>query len=137
MPDSMGKRKRRDVTARKHAAREERRVARAGRKKDREAGIIEPGPPIGPAEQSEFLVLEPEVDGEDAPRRRPPSRRPPRAEDRRRAEARSEVGGVRTRRARPRLSQAEVRSGITPVRRSGKRRGPDAVRRVLMSFGSN
>ena len=65
MPDSMGKRKRRDVTARKHAAREERRVARAGRKKDREAGIIEPGPPIGPAEQSEFLVLEPEVDGEE------------------------------------------------------------------------
>jgi hypothetical protein len=60
MPDSMGKRKRRDVTARKHAAREERRVARAGRKKDREAGIIEPGPPIGPAEQ-----MEPEVDGED------------------------------------------------------------------------
>ena len=66
MPDSMGKRKRRDVTARKHAAREERRVARAGRKTDREAGIIEPGPPIGPAEQSEFLVLEPEGDGEAA-----------------------------------------------------------------------
>jgi len=66
MPDSMGKRKRRDVTARKHAAREERRVARAGRKKDREAGLIEPGPPIGPAEQSEFLVLEPEGDGEAA-----------------------------------------------------------------------
>ena len=64
MPDSMGKRKRRDVTARKHAAREERRVARAGRKKDREAGLIEPGPPIGPAEQSEFLVVEPEGDGE-------------------------------------------------------------------------
>ena len=66
MPDSMGKRKRRDVTARKHAAREERRVARAGRKKDREAGLIEPGPPIGPAEQSEFLVIEPEGDGEGA-----------------------------------------------------------------------
>jgi hypothetical protein len=66
MPDSMGKRKRRDVTARKHAAREERRVARAGRKKDREAGLIEPGPPIGPAEQSEWLVLEPEADGEAA-----------------------------------------------------------------------
>ena len=61
MPDSMGKRKRRDVTARKHAAREERRVARAGRKKDREAGLIEPGPPIGPAEQSEFLVVDPEA----------------------------------------------------------------------------
>jgi hypothetical protein len=64
MPDSVGKRKRRDITARKHAAREERRVARAGRKKDREAGLIEPGPPIGPAEQSEFLVMEPEADGE-------------------------------------------------------------------------
>lgn len=55
MPDSVGKRKRRDVTARKHAAREERRVARASRKKDREAGLIEPGPPIGEAEQSEWL----------------------------------------------------------------------------------
>jgi hypothetical protein len=66
MPDSVGKRKRRDVTARKHAAREERRVARAGRKKDREAGIIEPGPPIGPAEQSEFLVVEPEANEADA-----------------------------------------------------------------------
>lgn len=66
MPDSVGKRKRRDVTARKHAAREERRVARAGRKKDREAGLIEPGPPIGPAEQSEFLVVEPEADADGA-----------------------------------------------------------------------
>ena len=55
MPDSVGKRKRRDVTARKHAAREERRLARASRKKDREAGLIEPGPPIGEAEQSEWL----------------------------------------------------------------------------------
>jgi hypothetical protein len=55
MPDSMGKRKRRDVTARKHAATEERRVARAARRKDRAAGLIEPGPPIGPAEQSEWL----------------------------------------------------------------------------------
>jgi len=55
MPDSLGKRKRRDVTAKKLAAREERRVARTARRKDREAGLIEPGPPIGPAEQSEFL----------------------------------------------------------------------------------
>jgi hypothetical protein len=55
MPDSVGKRKRRDVTARKAAAREERRLARASRKKDREAGLIEPGPPIGEAEQSEWL----------------------------------------------------------------------------------
>ncbi|HEY7659586.1 MAG TPA: hypothetical protein VIC58_03210 [Actinomycetota bacterium] len=55
MPDSVGKRKRRDVTARKAAAREERRLARTARKRDREAGLIEAGPPIGPAEQSEFL----------------------------------------------------------------------------------
>lgn len=65
MPDSVGKRKRRDVTARKAAAREERRLARASRKKDREAGLIEPGPPIGPAEQSEWLAPEPaEADGD-------------------------------------------------------------------------
>src|SRR4029450_10010325 len=38
----------------------------AGGGKDREAGLIAPGPPIGPAEQSEFLVVEPEGDGEAA-----------------------------------------------------------------------
>jgi hypothetical protein len=66
MPDSVGKRKRRDVTARKHAAREERRVARASRKKDREAGLIEPGPPIGEAEQSEWLRDLPEEEEAEA-----------------------------------------------------------------------
>jgi hypothetical protein len=55
MPDSIGKRKRKDVNAKKAAAREERRLARAERRRDREAGLIEPGPPIGPAEQSEWL----------------------------------------------------------------------------------
>jgi hypothetical protein len=55
MPDSFGKRQRRDVNARKAAAREERRVARAARRRDRAAGLIEAGPPIGPAEQQEFL----------------------------------------------------------------------------------
>jgi hypothetical protein len=55
MPESFGKRKRRDVTAKKAAAREERRVARAARRRDREAGLIEAGTPIGPAEQSEWL----------------------------------------------------------------------------------
>jgi hypothetical protein len=64
MPDSIGKRKRRDVNAKKAAAREERRVARAERRRPR-AGLIEPGPPIGPAEQAEFLVMPPEQD-EDA-----------------------------------------------------------------------
>jgi len=69
MPDSIGKRKRRDVTAKKAAAREERRLARAGRRRDREAGLIEPGPPIGPAEQSEWLVMpeEPEDASSEAP----------------------------------------------------------------------
>jgi hypothetical protein len=55
MPDSVGKRQRRDANAKKAVVREERRVARAARRKDREAGLIEAGPPIGPAEQSEFL----------------------------------------------------------------------------------
>jgi hypothetical protein len=55
MPDSYGKRARRDANAKKAVAREERRVARAQRRSDREAGLIEKGVPIGPAEQSEFL----------------------------------------------------------------------------------
>lgn len=94
MPDSMGKRKRRDVTARKHAAREERRVARAGRKKDREAGLIEPGPPIGPAEQSEFLVAEPEGDGEAAESQASGSRvSEPKAPEPAGADARGETEG--------------------------------------------
>ena len=65
MPDSIGKRKRRDVNAKKAAAREERRLARAERRRDREAGLIEPGPPIGPAEQSEWLTM-PEATEEPA-----------------------------------------------------------------------
>ena len=61
MPDSVGKRQRRDANAKKAVAREERRVARAARRKDREAGLIEAGPPIGPAEQSEFLPTREEL----------------------------------------------------------------------------
>jgi hypothetical protein len=60
MPDSVGKRQRRDANAKKAAAREERRLARAARRRDREAGLIEAGPPLGPAEQSEFLPARPE-----------------------------------------------------------------------------
>lgn len=55
MPDSLGKRQRRDANAKKLAAREERRVARSDRKRDRDAGLIDKGVPIGAAEQSEFL----------------------------------------------------------------------------------
>jgi hypothetical protein len=55
MPDSFGKRQRRDANAKKAVAREERRLARAARRRDRAAGLIEAGPPIGPAEQQEWL----------------------------------------------------------------------------------
>ncbi|HEX6332031.1 MAG TPA: hypothetical protein VF129_12210 [Actinomycetota bacterium] len=62
MPDSFGKRQRRDVNAKKAAAREERRLARAARRRDREAGLIEAGPPIGPAEQQEWLPTREELE---------------------------------------------------------------------------
>lgn len=68
MPESFGKRQRRDVTARKAAAREERRIARAKRREDREAGLIEPGPPLADPEPDVFDVpapsgSDPERDG--------------------------------------------------------------------------
>lgn len=50
MPDSYGKRQRRDVKAKKAVAREERRVARAQRDADRAAGLIEPGTKIEAAD---------------------------------------------------------------------------------------
>jgi hypothetical protein len=50
MPESFGKRQRRDVKNKKAVAREERRLARAQRKSDREAGLIEPGSPIQAAD---------------------------------------------------------------------------------------
>jgi hypothetical protein len=55
VPDSYGKRARRDANAKKQAARQARRDERAQRNRDREAGLIEKGVPIGPAEQAEFL----------------------------------------------------------------------------------
>lgn len=66
MADSAGKRQRRDVNARKAVAREERRVARTARRRDRAAGLIEPGPPIGPAEQHEWLPSRDELEAEAA-----------------------------------------------------------------------
>jgi len=47
MPESFGKRQRREVKAKKAAAREDRRVARNQRKDDRAAGIIPRGPEEG------------------------------------------------------------------------------------------
>jgi hypothetical protein len=46
VPETFGKRQRQNVKAKKAASREERRVARAQRKSDREAGLIEAGTPI-------------------------------------------------------------------------------------------
>lgn len=60
MPESFGKRRRRDVKAKKAAAREDRRRARAKRQADRAAGLIEAGPPIAPAEPAALGLLEPD-----------------------------------------------------------------------------
>jgi len=61
MPDSFGKRQRESGKARKAAAREERRLARAQRNADREAGLIEAGTPIEPSEPAALgLDVEPE-----------------------------------------------------------------------------
>jgi hypothetical protein len=46
MPDSFGKRQRREVKAKKAAAREERRLARNQRRHDRAAGILDVGAPL-------------------------------------------------------------------------------------------
>jgi hypothetical protein len=54
VPETFGKRQRQNVKARKAAEREERRVARAQRKSDREAGLIEAGPPIQANEPDDF-----------------------------------------------------------------------------------
>jgi hypothetical protein len=67
MPETFGKRQRTNVKQRKAAEREERRLARAQRKSDREAGLIEPGPPIQANEPLEFdddLVADGEEDEE-------------------------------------------------------------------------
>ena len=55
MPETFGKRARQDVKARKAAAAEERRLKRAQRRKDREAGLIEAGTPIITVEEAEAI----------------------------------------------------------------------------------
>jgi hypothetical protein len=63
MPDSMGKRQRRDVKARKAAAIEERRLARKQRAADRAAGVLPPGPGLGePPEPLDIPDDEPDSD---------------------------------------------------------------------------
>jgi len=59
MPESVGKRMRRDAKAKKAVAREERRVARNQRREDRAAGIIEPGTPIEASEDLSYLDVVP------------------------------------------------------------------------------
>lgn len=69
MPESYGKRQRQTAKASKAAAREERRLARAQRNADREAGLIEAGTPIQASEPA-ALGLDDEIEqrtsGEDA-----------------------------------------------------------------------
>lgn len=60
MPESFGKRQRRDVNARKAVAREERRLARNKRREDRAAGLIEPGSPIAEPEADDLNDAAPE-----------------------------------------------------------------------------
>ena len=72
MPETFGKRQRQNVKQRKAAAREERRVARAQRKSDREAGLIEAGPPIqanDPLDDDLPIPSAYESEEEDAPTR--------------------------------------------------------------------
>jgi hypothetical protein len=87
MPDSMGKRQRRDVKARKAAAIEQRRVARAQRKEDRAAGLIEAGPPLSDEYGGVDLSLEDapeEASGQrEGGKDGAPDRAPDRATDRR------------------------------------------------------
>ncbi len=59
MPESVGKRQRRDAKAKKAATREERRVARNQRREDRAAGLIEPGTPIEESEDLSYLDVAP------------------------------------------------------------------------------
>ncbi|MGZ4136449.1 MAG: hypothetical protein ACXVPX_02655 [Actinomycetota bacterium] len=72
MPDSFGKRQRRDAKAKKAADREERRVARAQRNADRQAGLIEAGTPIEAADPAVLGLLdhyqEPEAEEPDTAR---------------------------------------------------------------------
>jgi hypothetical protein len=76
MPDSVGKRQRRDAKAKKAAAREDRRLARAKRQADRQAGLIEAGTPIQPAEPAALGLLprddQPTMPAEDAAPDEPP-----------------------------------------------------------------
>jgi len=58
MPDSAGKRQRREKKARKAAPVEARRLARAKRREDRAAGLIDAGAPI--AANEDDLAVSPE-----------------------------------------------------------------------------
>jgi len=67
MPESYGKRQRQDVKARKAAAREERRLARAKRDADRAAGLVEAGTPIEATDPAVLGLADDEVGSSDRP----------------------------------------------------------------------
>jgi hypothetical protein len=62
MPESYGKRQRQTAKASKAAAREERRLARAQRNADRQAGLIEAGTPIEASEPAALGLLDGEIE---------------------------------------------------------------------------
>jgi hypothetical protein len=67
MPESYGKRQRQDVKARKAAAREERRLARAKRNADRAAGLVEAGTPIEAADPAVLGIDDDDVEARPTP----------------------------------------------------------------------
>jgi hypothetical protein len=67
MPESYGKRQRQDVKARKAAAREERRLARAQRDADRAAGLVEAGTPIEATDPADLGLDDDEVTAGESP----------------------------------------------------------------------
>lgn len=62
MPESYGKRQRQTAKASKAAAREERRLARAQRNADRQAGLIEAGTPIEASEPAALGLPDGEIE---------------------------------------------------------------------------
>lgn len=73
MPESYGKRQRQDVKARKAAAREERRLARAQRDADRAAGLVEAGTPIEATDPADLGLDDEVTAGEPKPAAPPTS----------------------------------------------------------------
>lgn len=76
MPESVGKRQRRDAKQKKAVTREERRLARNQRREDRAAGLIEPGTPIEESEDLSYLDVTPSEPAAAEPQTERPAQSP-------------------------------------------------------------